>query len=350
MKIKRLILWLILALLESLTVLSIFGAFMGAEKATHFFNSIPLIVYWSFASLLFVVGIAVFSRLRNKPGLFAIHTGCLLVLLGSLWASPAGHEIAAKMFGKEKIDEGHMAIFEGEQENRVLDGNFEQVLGQLPFSIRLDDFRLEYYESDEVRIPQLFIRNTQGQVFQIAAVPGNEFQFDIGKLTIINNYRKFRLKFEDGKRVAYDTDQGEDNPAVEVRIDLNNGESYSRYSFEKYTGMGMGSEKDGLELRYITEMPGMVRDYFSDLTIIEDGKETLTKTIEVNHPLHYKGYHFYQDSYDKQNERYTILAVTSDSGLYMVYAGYILLCAGVIWQLWIIPATKYFNTNKKASA
>jgi cytochrome c biogenesis protein len=40
-----------------------------------------------------------------------------------------------------------------------------------------------------------------------------------------------------------------------------------------------------------------VKDYTSIITILEDGKEVLKKTVEVNHPLHYKGLAFYQSSY-----------------------------------------------------
>jgi cytochrome c biogenesis protein len=40
-----------------------------------------------------------------------------------------------------------------------------------------------------------------------------------------------------------------------------------------------------------------VKEYISHLTILENGKEVLKKTIQVNHPLHYKGLAFYQSSY-----------------------------------------------------
>ncbi len=40
-----------------------------------------------------------------------------------------------------------------------------------------------------------------------------------------------------------------------------------------------------------------VKEYTSILTILENGKEVLRKSIEVNHPLHYKGLAFYQSSY-----------------------------------------------------
>lgn len=42
---------------------------------------------------------------------------------------------------------------------------------------------------------------------------------------------------------------------------------------------------------------GSVRDWKSTLTVIDDKKEVLARTIEVNHPLSYKGYLFYQSRY-----------------------------------------------------
>jgi cytochrome c biogenesis protein len=40
-----------------------------------------------------------------------------------------------------------------------------------------------------------------------------------------------------------------------------------------------------------------VKEYTSIITILEDGKEVLKKTVQVNHPLHYKGLAFYQSNY-----------------------------------------------------
>ncbi len=39
------------------------------------------------------------------------------------------------------------------------------------------------------------------------------------------------------------------------------------------------------------------KDYYSTLTVLENGREVLTKRIEVNDPLIYKGIYFYQSSY-----------------------------------------------------
>jgi len=51
--------------------------------------------------------------------------------------------------------------------------------------------------------------------------------------------------------------------------------------------------------KFVTEYHpnGSVRDWKSTLTVIENGSDVLSKTIEVNHPLSHKGFVFYQSSY-----------------------------------------------------
>lgn len=60
-------------------------------------------------------------------------------------------------------------------------------------------------------------------------------------------------------------------------------------------GAGFRIKLDKFETEFYPT--GSVRDWKSTLTVIEDGKPSLTRTVEVNHPLSYKGYMFYQSSY-----------------------------------------------------
>ena len=53
------------------------------------------------------------------------------------------------------------------------------------------------------------------------------------------------------------------------------------------------------------DLPGKqkhVKAYTSLLTIVENGKDVLKRTVEVNHPLHYGGLAFYQASYGALHE------------------------------------------------
>ena len=97
-------------------------------------------------------------------------------------------------------------------------------------------------------------------------------------------------------------------------------------------------EKSGME----------IKDYKSILRVVENGKTMMTKTIEVNDPLKYKGFVFYQSSYDPEGERYTGLQVTKNPGIIVVYTGFILLCLGIVFIFYVKPfLRRKFQKGKK---
>jgi cytochrome c biogenesis protein len=59
---------------------------------------------------------------------------------------------------------------------------------------------------------------------------------------------------------------------------------------------------------------GAVRDWKSTLTVLEGGQDIRTQTIEVNHPLSFRGFMFYQSQYgyDWENPRFELLAQKKD--------------------------------------
>lgn len=69
------------------------------------------------------------------------------------------------------------------------------------------------------------------------------------------------------------------------------------YSFltQKPLPLGFAVRCDSFKIDYYPN--GMPKDYVSVLTVLEDGKEVLSKVVEVNKPLIYKGITFYQSSY-----------------------------------------------------
>lgn len=224
-KLHRSILWAALIIIILLIFFSIYGAFIGSERAQNFFNSFPIVVYWFVLGLMLITGITIFQR-PGRPML--IHFGCILVLLGAMLGSDTGHKLQQKLLGIDKIRKGQMLIYQGQESNKVITEK-DSTIRKLPFSIKLKEFRVDYYE------PQR----------------------------------------------------------------------------------------------------GAVRDYISSLAVIENNKTVAEKDVEVNHPLHYGGYYFYQYSYDAQAGQYSVLMVVSDTGLGLVYAGYVMLCAGVIRHFWL---------------
>jgi cytochrome c biogenesis protein ResB len=324
-KLKRMLMWAGLVLILLLIFLSVYGAFIGAAKAQDFFSSLPLTVYWLVLILVLIAGIIAFRRLIRVPGLLLIHLGCALVLAGGIWGSEAVGKLRDKLFSTDTIRAGRMAIFEGDVENRVTLQSSDQVK-QLPFHVELKDFRLEYYEPGS-----LLIQSRQGEHWKIPAEAGAEFFLgdDIGKLKIKKIFENFKIKIEGDEHTAYDAVGTGSNPAVEVQIESPDGEVTTKYVFERFPGHVRHEDK--IALRY----QRVVREYISELQIIQDDEVVAEKIIQVNDPLHFGGYHFYQNSYDAEAGRYTILMVVSDTGLNLIYGGYIMLCVGVFWHFWL---------------
>ncbi len=324
-KYRRTIIWLGLVLIIVLIVLSIYGAFIGAEGAEQFFNQPPLVVYWTALATLLIVGIAAFRRLLHMPGLLMIHVGCVLILAGGMWGSRGGHYFQKKLFGIDKIRKGRMAIYEGRSENHVLpDGSQEQK--ELPFSLKLKDFRLEYYKP-----AYLLIQTRQGQRWKVPAEAGKEFPLgnDAGTIKIVKSYENLKIGIEEGKSAPFDDPSPGSNPALEVQVTEPGGQISTQYVFERFPGHSHNQDKFSLSYHRV------ISDYISELQIIEDDKVVAAKDVEVNHPLRFGGYHFYQSSYDDKAGQYTVLQVVSDTGLYVVYAGYWMLCIGAIWHMWL---------------
>ncbi|MCI5191863.1 MAG: cytochrome c biogenesis protein ResB [Candidatus Electrothrix sp. AU1_5] len=69
------------------------------------------------------------------------------------------------------------------------------------------------------------------------------------------------------------------------------------YTDEKKIPLGFTVRCNYFEIEFYPDS-SMPKDYLSSLTILEEGKEVLTKIIEVNKPLTYKGITFYQSSYN----------------------------------------------------
>ncbi len=318
-------LWAGLFVILLLTAFSICGAFIGAERAQRFFNLIPMAVYWVLFAILLAAGIAFFPRLLHIRGLFLVHLGGAIVLAGGIWGSRAGLKIQDALLGGETIRAGQIVIYEGQTQKTVSTEETSQK--DLPFAVKLVDFKIEYYEPGV-----LLIQTTGGNVFKIKSEPGTDCNIgsDYGSVEILRRFENFKLTLEGNKRIVIDDPNpgAPGNPALELLLKRPDGSQVTRYAFERFAGHVNVNDRMSFSYRRA------IRDFISDLEVIKDNKVAARKNIEVNKPLHFGGYIFYQQGYDDDAGRYTVLRVTSDKGLITVYLGFILLCAGVFWHLW----------------
>ncbi len=80
--------------------------------------------------------------------------------------------------------------------------------------------------------------------------------------------------------------------------------------------------------------------YASQITVLDESKNLeMPYRIYMNHVLNYRGYRFFQSSYDK-DEKGTILSVNHDAaGTIITYIGYLLMTLGMVFTL--------FNRNSR---
>ncbi len=79
---------------------------------------------------------------------------------------------------------------------------------------------------------------------------------------------------------------------------------------------------------------GSIDNFKSSLRITDKGFPEQSRVLTVNHPVSYKGYSFYQASYDPQDPSWSGIDVVKDPGMPLVFAGLLLLNAGVILSVY----------------
>jgi len=322
--IKSITSWAALIFIIALTGMSILSAFIGPSMSSIFFGCPSMVIFWLLVIILLFVSISVFFKTMTKSGTLLIHIGCILILSGALACSPKGQDIIHKLTGTNKIAGGTIMVYEQSAENNVWPANQPEPF-TLPFSLKLKNLRIDFYEPG-----YLFVRTPEKQHWRLPVIEQKKYVLDpnVGSIKIQKVYRNFRITTVNGSQRAYDSNEPGSNPAVLIEYKTPKGSVVDKFIFAKFDNPVF--EDDMIYVDYKLN----VKQVYSDIEIIKDGKVFKTATIAVNGPLHFGGYHFYQNEYDAVAEKYALLGVVSDTGLYAVYAGYALLCAGALRHFW----------------
>ncbi|MBN1556038.1 MAG: cytochrome c biogenesis protein ResB [Phycisphaerae bacterium] len=334
-----------LVLIFALVVLCIVGAFLGADRAKLMFNSIPMWFFWGFWAVLSVVGLFARGKMWRSPGLLMTHIGLLLILAGGVWGSRSAHEWRGKMQGggKGKTPEGFLLLNPHDESDRqssqlwrVPEDQAPKPAGTLPFDVMVRRAWLEYYPPESeawVLLGQTYHR--QGAPKQLTPLHGRVgfpglFPALDGEVTVLGyNHALRQIELQVTRRGRPMTNSiivgPSDEPTVLSLADV----------FETPQAW---READQPAIVLLPPSQA-IRDYKADLVLRDDDGNAITSgEIEVNHPLHARGYHFYLSAFDPPLA--LVVKAVSDDGLYWVYAGFALLMPGVILRLWAEPIAR----------
>ena len=345
MKFRQYLNLTIFLLLATLTVCSIYGAFVGAERSQTFFNSTPMVVFWCVLLGLLIIGFGVYLSLRKRFGLLLIHAGCVLVLAGGIYGSEKGHTVSE--FGAKLSDrfmswlrpsqednhsvqssdrrfftKGMITLHEGQSSNRVvLETDAE--MSELPFGIRLKEAFIEYYDK-----PSIIFYLSENESYSIPIKVGEVFVIPNEQGTIGVNavYKNFKMTQQDGQTKPYDSPEPGFNPAYELTYRPNGLPPQPFFVFEQFAMHARPDQTFKAEFAPAR----MIRDYKSTLQVVEKGEVVKETTIEVNKPLYYGGYHFYQNTFGYNHlGPVSGIMVASARGVWIVFGGYALIFVGL---------------------
>jgi hypothetical protein len=214
---------------------------------------------------------------------------------------------------------------------------------KMPFGVFLHNFRMEEYP------PRLaLLDRTTGEWHPQArkrwidvadAAKGQLGPWQVSILRFLPAARKVNTEWVVSETAG-------SSPAVLVR--LNSAESPQLPAADYWLGFPAPDTDEswaildqGAVLKLIPPDP---KKFQSEIEIVDDAGKSRKALLEVNKPVYYAGWYIYQSSYDSTSgkfSRVSILEVSSDPWLPVVYLGVFLTLLGVLRLFWMgAPASR----------
>ena len=288
---------------------------------------------WWFIGLLFLLALNTFacafkrfSFKLSKIGSTFIHFGIVIILLGATITALTS-------------ERGFMGLREGESKDSFFIGHQPKKLG---FKLYLKDFMLEEENSFYANKLMVELRDITTD-FPVNLNKEYNIEDSGYRLKILRYIPDFSMDITT-KEVFSKSDKP-NNPAIEVEV-VSPAGGGRQWVFAKFPGINMGSKaSENLKLTYVHQaLSTNITDFKSKLAIIDDGEIVKTKTIEVNDPLQYKGYTFYQADYNPHDLTWTGIQVVKDPGVPLVYTGFFTFIIGL---LFIFYGKPFLNKRRR---
>ena len=266
---------------------------------------------------------------REQAGTFIIHLGVTLLLLGGFITSQLSYE-------------GNIVLAEGESSSYISDYYETELVFSDGQGREIIFSEKELYPDNILDNPDLgfslkIINHCQNCGLSERENPAENN--DLQGLLIRFNLDSLPLEKEKEKNVSG------------LILDVSGSEEDNgRYGVFEYMPVMQRIEGYAVELRHKqTELPFKIsllnfkkelhpgtskaKSYSSEV-ILEENKTQWHSMIEMNSPLRYKGYTFFQSSYIEENGRQmSVLAVVKNVGRLFPYISSILICIGLLVHL-----------------
>ncbi len=270
------------------------------------------------ANILSCLAMSLIKQKRTF-GFILVHLSLILLIAGGL--------VSATMRVK-----GELILNEGQTASSFTTNGKTVPLG---FDLRLKDFVLEHYENGLEKLAIAMPGGKNPFEFRFrknvwTAIPGTDSQFQVERF--VPDFR-----FDMASRTAFSASEEPHNPAILVHMKTKD-EDYTEWVFANFSDFHMTKERPiGLKYIWAQDVP---KAFISHVEILEKGILVREQAIRVNHPLRYKGFSFYQATYDSIEEKWSGMAVVRDPGTVLIFASIVMIMLGLTLNIYFHPARK----------
>lgn len=272
-----------------------------------------------------------------------IHLGVLFVFGGGVWGSPKSIALRNRLVGREVVSKGLICLSLGEKHSRVYDSQGKEI-GRLPFDLYLENFEVFYYDNPSLIIQD---KNSPDSLYMVPVQTSGPVYFDGGiELEVLRQFQNLQIIFQNSQGVPVEGPPDQSNPGLEIKVKTPDSKEEYHYIWQGRPAYSLPKHRFGIQY----QAPQWPRQYRSQISIWQADRQPIRYTIEVNRPLFYKGYLFYQSSWGQDEKGlYTIIGVVNNTGLTAVFFGYGLLALGTAGQFWFKPLLSHISKKKERS-
>lgn len=284
-------------------VLVLFGLLVCFLVPLSIFNELrpvliipaKLILSFIFVSLA-VCTVTKFKILRRSTLL--IHLGSVIIFIGGF---VSGFGFVATL-----------NVYEGDTVDTAYNWNIEQDVS-LGFDLLVDAINMDFYP---VGVKIGVLKNGQ---------KADLFESRTEDFFVFEKYRIQILRLDPFAKIAY------------LSVESLTGEAIGTMSTEGERDL---SSEVPLDFKLVAFQDPQVKRMWVNLELQQNGKIIKSGTSEVNHPFKWQGINFFltQVAADDMNRPYAGIQISKDPGVPYVYAGFAILCLGLLLALkrWII--------------
>lgn len=278
--------------------------------------SISLTLLWMALVVLLCKRIAV-MKIR-QAGLILMHAAIVVILGGGFISRILGEKgvlplSVGQTSGRYELIDTQSAEIKKDEGDRP-----SGLIKQLPFSLRLDDFDVSYYDKRE----RLYLYDFDAQA---------ELHYPVASWSL-SELKKSITVLGYTIRIRQETASAKGGRILEIE---GGSEKEEKKTLKVAAGTPepiMLDEASG-KIVVFEPAPERVREYLSRVALTAEGRAVGQYEIRVNQPLSFDDYTIYQSSYDPDRPDFSVFQIVYDPGLPWVYAGLFLLFGGVLWMI-----------------